>query len=718
MGNPNAFAERLGQVCAKLNEHEQVLFAEDLLDLQQRQSNLADALAREDDNGRLLRIGIIGSVKAGKSTFLNALLFDGQAVLPSAATPMTASLTRLQYAESQYARFTFYSYEDWQNIEEQANKATETLEKELMKLKREPHVTPYEASPDEIEQNQRKRLRSKLPDVQQACLDLIDGARNNHLDLHCLLGSSKDVPVADITQILGSLKEHVGSKGQLTPIVRHVELGIRNPLLKDLEIVDTPGLNDPVRSRSAETYKALAQCDTVFLLSRASQFLTESDIKLYKNTLRENGISHKVIVATQMDLGALNERGKVQFFEQAFKRTLRAVKNAYNEYIKDGSNLLCVSSLLSSCAYKIDNGLPLSEEEQHALESLRNFQDAPASSEDMRQVANMSAVHDQLKNTRDRKDTIILEHKKNLVDGARHGALENLRALESALIADKNLLLQSDYTSLNRKKENISKAIDAVRYGLGEMFTKMESRVGQVMADLSQRLISNIGEFTNLDVNREVNEEERSHTTGMLFWKKTHYRTVQTVVHTAELADVLGQLRDYAAKSQKDINSTFKTLLPIDEVAENIKKKLLPIIRTSEVDFDEDFILLPLKSILHKLTVPKFIFDNSPFNEHLVNNFDGTVEGKDIHRLKIEAELAFQALGKEMCDSMMAIGANVRENLLKQSVVFADDMGKAFLKKLDKIQSQLNDRTANLQAYDNAVVAVRECSRMLTKDLE
>ena len=42
-----------------------------------------------------LRIGIMGRVKAGKSTFLNALLFDGQPVLPQAATPKTANLTRI-----------------------------------------------------------------------------------------------------------------------------------------------------------------------------------------------------------------------------------------------------------------------------------------------------------------------------------------------------------------------------------------------------------------------------------------------------------------------------------------------------------------------------------------------------------------------------------------------------------------------------------------------
>lgn len=54
------------------------------------------AMARE---GRNLRVGIIGRVKAGKSSLLNALMFAGNDVLPKAATPMTASLTILRYTD-------------------------------------------------------------------------------------------------------------------------------------------------------------------------------------------------------------------------------------------------------------------------------------------------------------------------------------------------------------------------------------------------------------------------------------------------------------------------------------------------------------------------------------------------------------------------------------------------------------------------------------------
>lgn len=59
------------------------------------------------EQGRVLRIGIIGRVKAGKSSMLNALLFNGNDILPKAATPMTAALTIMEYSENVSAEVDF-----------------------------------------------------------------------------------------------------------------------------------------------------------------------------------------------------------------------------------------------------------------------------------------------------------------------------------------------------------------------------------------------------------------------------------------------------------------------------------------------------------------------------------------------------------------------------------------------------------------------------------
>lgn len=88
---------------------------------------------------RLLRIGIVGEVKAGKSTFLNALVFNGNQILPQAATPMTAALTKIVYSEKLRAEVEFYNKADWETINEFANeyiREYDVLKKEYIEEKK------------------------------------------------------------------------------------------------------------------------------------------------------------------------------------------------------------------------------------------------------------------------------------------------------------------------------------------------------------------------------------------------------------------------------------------------------------------------------------------------------------------------------------------------------------------------------------------------------
>ncbi len=78
---------------------------------------LEKTLKELQNTNRDLKVGIIGRVKAGKSSLLNALIFEGVEVLPKAATPMTASLTILKYADTLSAEVEFYSPKDIAELE-------------------------------------------------------------------------------------------------------------------------------------------------------------------------------------------------------------------------------------------------------------------------------------------------------------------------------------------------------------------------------------------------------------------------------------------------------------------------------------------------------------------------------------------------------------------------------------------------------------------------
>ena len=114
--------QRIDRLVSRIQELNDIVarypgFAEGLQGRGQENTLLTPTAVRDGANdmaqeGRSLRVGIIGRVKAGKSSLLNALLFEGKNILPKAATPMTASLTVLGYADQPRAEVEFFTQED------------------------------------------------------------------------------------------------------------------------------------------------------------------------------------------------------------------------------------------------------------------------------------------------------------------------------------------------------------------------------------------------------------------------------------------------------------------------------------------------------------------------------------------------------------------------------------------------------------------------------
>ncbi len=699
----------LEKTIENLKEYEKILFYEEFYRLKQRQLSLTDNLKQTDKEGRLLRIGIVGSVKAGKSTFLNALLFEGQTVLPKAATPMTASLTRLHYAKKQFVRFVFYSQKDWNEITQIAMAGKERIQK-LVKKEQEKNAQIKHSHhiPTRSQEEMEDSAKRSLPPEQRACVELVENADINKLDLHKLFGQTEEFPLDEKEELCEYLKKYISGDGEYTAIVRHVELGLNHPILKDLEIIDTPGLNDPVVSRSMETYKSLSHCDAVLILSRASQFLTASDMTFIKNTLREEGISRKIIIASQFDGGMASEKGKLKTFVEAFRRTMANVHKMHKEQIGNGSPI-CTSAMLESCAYKQDKNFILDAEESLVLKNLQFFDGAPTSSEDLRKVANMAGVRAELKTCREDKDSILHNRKLELAQSAKEIILTSLRILETNLRINEKDLKQINIDNLQQRRKGITNALNSVENYTKELFIKTNADVKLNLENLSHRIINNIRSYSEITVHEGVSSEERSSTSGMLFWKKTHYRTVETTKYNVDLQEVLGKLRDYATKSQKDVINVYAHLISVENISEEIKKKMLPFIRDVDQDYDENIILIPLCSALHDLKLKPFTFNNEIYNNRLVEIFPREIEGNEsIHKLKVEAELTFQRLGQDLVKVISEEMNNISRLLMDKSNNFIEAMRKQLSDQMDKLEEQLKEREVSLQRYSRAIEFVNK----------
>ena len=222
--------------------------------------------------GRLLNIGIIGRVKAGKSSLLNSLFFEGEDILPKAATPMTAALTFLTYGEKAQGIVNLFSDEDIEELKQIHMHYRETWDKKYQQERESAVRRMKEKSKHEVDKISEKEVKD-IAKVEDMAKKNADRLMNDHFNrpayeqYELMKNKRESIPRSDNNQILvqgesleqlmNSLKDYVGANGSMMPFTKSVEIQLPNENLKDISVVDTPGINDPVLSREIRTKEYL-----------------------------------------------------------------------------------------------------------------------------------------------------------------------------------------------------------------------------------------------------------------------------------------------------------------------------------------------------------------------------------------------------------------------------------------------------------------------------
>ncbi|GAA7557409.1 hypothetical protein MMM136_13030 [Helicobacter pylori] len=224
---------------------------------------LEKTLKEMQDTDRDLKVGIIGRVKAGKSSLLNALIFEGKEVLPKAATPMTASLTVLKYAKTLSAQVEFYSQKDIlelkneharyerefqriieEEVKEQKEKQNlKNRAKEFFSRNKSDKEAPKERilSDEEILERAKRIVKNALNKDTKLVSSHDQYERMKKSGLLNTEKLDSHIHANSLEELNQKLLQFVGANGKFMPCTKAVEISLNNPNLKDLEVIDTPG---------------------------------------------------------------------------------------------------------------------------------------------------------------------------------------------------------------------------------------------------------------------------------------------------------------------------------------------------------------------------------------------------------------------------------------------------------------------------------------------
>ncbi len=744
-----------------LCKYQQVLFSSDaeryLSELRSLKKNYHINIEAAQQEGRNLKIAVVGQMKAGKSSFLNALLFPID-VLPKAATPMTAALTRLGYAEKPYAEIEFYSVEDWRGIEQSAReyqKQYDLIEKELCTEQQNQapkglfgQMRKITASVQHTPQLSSKLIDAKISAELRSSHELVQMAQK--LNLHQYLGTKKRIHAESLEQLANELKSYVGSQGEYTAITKMFSIYINDSRLEGIEVYDTPGFNDPVISRGQQTREFLGQCDVVFLLSIISQFLTVADLKLLREQLTSAGIDSKAVylIGSQRDLVFRMDRNilvQAQLMAQKYPVEVRSqatiaammqlldlkVQQMADTQISQHLNnpdldpaskaLLSViqqskPQLISALSWRIAEGLPhLSAELKEQYDALCYDTQFNFQSDQLKEFSNIPKLHQLLEQQKLRKYELLQGKLKNLEGSLLH-RLSVIQAELLQQIEHKTTLLQKNsIESLLKQKKAAelqlqhgkSKIDFVIREESLNIMTKLKQMTGALQAEQDH--------FLNIEIleDRKV-EIERFEKAG--FWAELArefglggygHREKIIVTPYARVQDSIEQLELFAQNSISALQRELTQIIDMSQLRKQVTLAAINLFDTSDPDFDIDFFKLQVSECLSQFKPPQLNVDVDAVTDRLVSNFGlGHVTDEDILSLKKAHKKAVQQLSEHILKLAEQSQLDIQE--------YFDSLQEILVSRIiDEIQKNLESMMIDIQEKESHLRDLRIFQKQL-----
>lgn len=713
---------------------------------------------------RGLKVGIIGRVKAGKSSLLDALIFEGKDVLPKAATPMTASLTILKYAQNLSTQVEFYSQKDILELknehERYEKKFKEIVSEEIKNLEEKQQGLLNKAkgvmggigkafsrnksneeapkqkilSPEEIRERAQKNAKNelnndaKLTASHDQCERMKKSGLINPKDLETRIQADS------LEELNQKLYQFVGKEGKFMPYTNAVQISLNNPNLKDLEIIDTPGVNDPIVSREARTKALLKECDVVFVIIPSGNFLTNSDMDLFDRVSNKEGIQRVYFVASQADSAvcapsevensrhhlptALTNTQKI--LSSSLNATMSLLKKKYphqqeifESAIKNG--IILTSGVCYNLYKDFENQASWErekEEYQLAWENLTNdypdaFDSDDKSKESLLLLSNMGAIRERLEEAAKEKENIISQRLQKYLEAQANNLHNLIMQLSQDLEKEKNRIKDADLNKISEQLKEYEKLSDKIEINFKEEY---DTFVLNFIKDIKNRLNNALKEAaqTASDGIKEKEENlERVEQDG--FWGdfKRLWGGVFGEDWGYESGIKAGAVIDFLKEMNKDCEDALNDQVKSFKIdfRKELYKEVLPVLR--EIINDDSLIdEVAFKKSVHAVT------DKIKFEEFDHTDIPSEIEGQtgflkgDEAKQFIESVKSYvRGFEDKTLRDVKEYCTYLEKELENQN--FADSYSK-LVEKTQNLKNQVQNKAQSIAQLDAQIKALKE----------
>ncbi len=574
--------------------------------------NTINELAQTNDylNNQKFSIGITGVMNAGKSTMLNALM--GKEILGSAVVPETANLTVVKHNINEKAKVFYWNTQEWEKIEKAA------LELESMR------------------------------DYVNETLSIFGDELNSYVQKE---SRYDEIDIKDL-----SLYTSAEAEGKKCNLVKYVELGSNLDFLADgIEIVDTPGLDDPVIQREEITKEYISACDMMLHLMNVSQSATLKDVEFIIDALLYQNISKLLVVITRADTVSKEQLEEViNYTKSSIEKQLKAQnKDSQLDYILKTIKFIPISGKMAL--------LHRTGREKEALEAGFTLEDTG-----ILEIENY--LNETLFGSNSQKGEIIIQSTKTQL----------LKTLEK-----KNLSLNYELKLLSKSKEELEielKDFDKRKVVNKRIFDAMNEDIVYYKND-AKNYIESLETFLESElIDLQTIIKQRVISDVRYSFEKTKRRPensrIKVIVETAIKDGIIDVIRDYR----------YKFIVKSQSIGEQCEQKYQDfgfVIGHKNDNFDaRGFFQDDFKS--------GFLTSN---NEILISQITGAVSKSKASKLN-ELDREIEAFIK---DQFKSIEENIKSKVNKVSSNLVETFFETLNAPLKRVRQKLQDEEDILQ---------------------
>lgn len=695
-------------------------------------------------------------------------------VLPKAATPMTASLTILKYAQNLSAEVEFYSPKDIAELENEheryvrefnrivdeevkkqkekqslSNRAKEGLKNlgNMLNRNKNTEAAPKEniLSDEEIVKRAERIAKDKLKGDEKLVsshdqyekMKKSGSLNTKNLDSHIQANS--------LEELNQKLLQFVGADGKYMPYTKAVQISLNNPNLKDLEVIDTPGVNDPIASREERTKALLKDCDVVFIISPSNQFLTDSDMSLFDRVSNKEGLQEIYFVASQADSAVLSmseiEKSNQHLptaFENAQKSLSSQLNNIMGKLIekypnqrkvfeKAIKNGVILASGVCFSMYKDFNNQASwerskkTEEYHNALRNLRDFYPDAFNSDDKSKeslllLSNMGTIKERLEKAAKEKEKIISQKLQDYTQSQANNLHKFITQLLQDLEEEKKRVKNADISAIKEQIKAYEKLSGNIEMKFREAYEEFILHfTNNIRVGLNETLTKAIQ--TAKTHSREEEEEEHyiervkqggawgSFKRNFLFWADDDagYEEVErtrAVIKAGAVLDYLTEMHESCEKALNDSANSFKVVFK-KELYAKVFSQLREII--SDDLIDEVAFKKSVKAVLDRIEFEEFDYTDKIPGE--IRGKTGFLKGDEANAFIQSVENHVRGFEAQAKQDVKGYIQGLREDLGKQD--FANGVLSKLQKDMQNLHNQAQNKVQSIAQLDAKIQALK-----------